>query len=74
LTTLAFIASEWFKRIEPNSITLYDPRIESKSMHPWASAKIFPREPTSKFCLSFSGCWRYNANGRSQNVLPFLPH
>jgi len=27
-----------------------------------------------RFCLSFSGCWRCNANGRSRNALPFLPH
>ena len=26
------------------------------------------------FCLSFSGCRRYNANGRSHNALPFLHH
>ena len=25
---------------------------------------------TLKFCLSFSGCWRCNANGRSQTALP----
>jgi len=28
----------------------------------------------SKFCLSFTGCWQCNANGRSQNALPFVPH
>jgi len=27
---------------------------------------------TSTFCLSFSGCWRCNANGRLQNPLLFL--
>jgi len=26
----------------------------------------------STFCFSFSGCWRYNADGRSHNALPFL--
>jgi len=26
------------------------------------------------FCLSFSGWWRCNANGRSQNALPFQHH
>ena len=40
----------------------------------WASAEIFPGGATSNFCLSFSGCWRCNANGCSQNALPFLPH
>jgi len=35
---------------------------------------FFQGEATSKFCLSFSGCWRWNANGPSQNALPFLPH
>jgi len=29
---------------------------------------------SSKFCISFSGYWRCNANGRSQNTLPFLSH
>ena len=33
-------------------------RIRSKSVHPWVSAGIFPMKTTSKFCLSFSGCWR----------------
>ena len=28
----------------------------------------FPRGETLTFCLSFSGCWRWNANGRSQNA------
>jgi len=41
LKTLEFTVFEWFERIEPNSITLYDPRIRSKSVHPWASAKFF---------------------------------
>ena len=31
----------------------------------------FSREETSKFCLSLTGCWRYNANGRSHNALFF---
>jgi len=72
LTTLACIVFEWLKRIEPKSTTFNYPRISSKSMHPWASAEIFQRGATSKFCLSFSGCWRRNANGRSQNSLPYL--
>jgi len=74
LTTLAFNVFEWLERIEPNSTALYDQRIRSKSVHPWASAEIFLGEATSKFCLSFSDCWRYNANKRLQNALPFLPH
>jgi len=36
--------------------------------------KFFQVGATLIFCLSFSGCWRCNANGLSQNVLPFLPH
>jgi len=28
----------------------------------------------SEPCLSFSGCWRSNANGRLQNALPVLYH
>jgi len=36
--------------------------------------KFFQRGATSIFCLSFSCCWRCNANGRSQNALHFLPH
>ena len=28
----------------------------------------------STFCLSFSGCWRYNANRCSQNASLFLQH
>ena len=39
--TLALIVFECLKRIEANSITLYDPRIESKSVQPRASAEIF---------------------------------
>ena len=73
LTTLAFIVFEWRKRIEPNSTTLYDPRVRSKSVQPRASAEIFLGVETSTFCLSISGCWRCNANARSQNALPFLP-
>ena len=34
LITLAFIVFEWLKIIEPNSTTLCDPRIRSKSVHP----------------------------------------
>jgi len=34
----------------------------------------FSRGGTSTFCLSFSGCWRYNENGRSQNAFLFLHH
>jgi len=36
--------------------------------------RYFSRGAKSTFCLSFSGCWRYNANGRSQNSLPFQHH
>ena len=42
LTTLAFIDFEWLKIIEPNSTTLCDLSIRSKSVHPLASADIFP--------------------------------
>jgi len=28
----------------------------------------------STFWLSFSGCWRCNANGRTRNASPFLHH
>ena len=31
----------------------------------------FSRGSTSTFCLSFSGCWRFNANGSSQTVYCF---
>ena len=41
---------------------------------PWASAEIFPEGAASTLCLSFSGCWRCNAIGRSQNALPFPNH
>jgi len=36
--------------------------------------KDFFRGGKSTFCLFFSGCWCCNANGRSQNDLPFLHH
>jgi len=42
LTGLAFIVFEWLKRIEAWSTTLYEPRIRSKSVHPWAPTKMFP--------------------------------
>jgi len=32
------------------------------------------RGTTLTFCLLFSGCWRYSANGRLQNAVPFLHH
>ena len=38
----------------------------------WASAEIFPGWSNIDICLSFSGCWRCNENGRSQKALPFL--
>ena len=41
-------------------------------MGPWLFAGFFPGGATSKFCSSFSGCWRCNASGRSQNALPVL--
>jgi len=37
------------------------------------SRNFYRGEATSKFYLSFSGCWRCNANGCSQNASPFLP-
>jgi len=40
----------------------------------WASAEFFPRGAKSTFCLSFSGCWRRNAHGRSQNALSVQHH
>jgi len=71
LTTLAFKVLSDLKSIEPNSTTLYDRRIDiSASM---GVRRIFSRGATPKFCLSFSGCWRCNTNGRSQNALSFLP-
>jgi len=36
----------------------YEQRIRLKSVHPWASAEIFPGGEMSKLCLSFSGCWQ----------------
>jgi len=41
---------------------------------PWASAEIFPGGAKSTFWLSFSGFWRCNPNGRTQNALPLLHH
>jgi len=39
-----------------------------------ASKYFFPGETTSAFTLPFLGCYRCNANGCSQNTLPFLHH
>jgi len=39
---LAIIVSERLERMEPNSTTLYDPIIRSKSVHPLASAENSP--------------------------------
>ena len=36
--------------------------------------KFFQGGATSKFCLSFTGCWRCHAHGRSRSALLFLPH
>jgi len=38
------------------------------------SQKIFHWSAKSTFCLPISGCWQYNANGRSHKALPFLHH
>jgi len=73
LSTSAFIVFEWLERIEPNSTTLYDPRITQKQCINGRPQNFFQGE-TSKFCSSFSVWWRCNANGRSQNALPFLHH
>jgi len=35
--------------------------------------KIFQGEESLKFRLSFLSCWQCNANGCSQNAIPFLP-
>jgi len=35
------------------------------------SQKFFDWSAKSTFCLPISGCWQYNANGRSHNALPF---
>jgi len=73
LKTLEFIVFEWFERMEPNNTTLYDPRIRSKPVHPWVSAKIFSGGATSKFRLFFSGCWRCSVKGLLQTLCPFYP-
>ena len=41
-------------------------------MYSCASADIHPVGGKSTFYLSFSGCWRCSANGRSQTALHFL--
>ena len=53
VTSLAFIVFVWLRRIEPNSTTLYDPRIRSKSEHPWVRADIFPVGATRSFAYPF---------------------
>jgi len=35
--------------MEPNSNRLYDPRMRLKSVHPWASAEIFPGKKRRNF-------------------------
>jgi len=40
----------------------------------WASAENFPGGAKSTFRLSFSACWRCNANRRTQNESSFLHH
>jgi len=37
-------------------------------------SKFSRGDAKSTICLSFSGCRWYNANGRSQNTLPFPNH
>jgi len=44
------------------------------SLETWVSAKIFPGVATLTFCLPGSGCYRCNANRRSQNGLSCLHH
>ena len=53
LTNLAFIVFEWLKRIKPNRITLSDPRIRSKSVHPRASVEIVPGRGNVEILLFF---------------------
>jgi len=75
LRNLAFIIFELLRRIEPNSTTLYDQRMRSKSMYPWASAEIFPRRANVEILLIlFRLLTMQCVNGRSQNALPLLPH
>ena len=40
----------------------------------WRPQKFFQGRAKSTFCLFFLDCWRCNANGRSQNALPFQHH
>ena len=75
LITLLFIVFEWLKRIEPNSTTLFiTQELDRNQCIHGRTQKFFFFAATSIICLSFTGCRRCNANGRSQNALPFLPH
>jgi len=47
------LAFKWLWRIEPNSTKLFDPRIKSKPMHPWAFAENFPRGQRRNFAYPF---------------------
>jgi len=48
--------------------------LNNELLQPWASAEIFPGGAKSTFCSTFSGCWRCNANGRTQSASPLLHH
>ena len=49
-------------------------KLEKNKSEARASAETFPGGANLIFCLSFPCYWQYNANGHSQNVLPFLHH
>jgi len=85
LTTSALTVFDWLKRIESieNGTTIstmlkqsapyfMTQELDRNQCIHGRPQKIF-QGATSKFFLSSSGCWRCNANGRSQNALPFYP-
>jgi len=73
LTTLAFIVFGWLKRIEPNSTTLYSPRIRSKSEHPWVRAEIFRVGATRSFAYPFQVADDAMQMDVRKTLYPFYP-
>ena len=73
LTTLAFIVFEWLTRIEPNSTTLNDPRIRSKSVHPLASAEVFPGWQRHNFAHGFQVADDAMKMDVHKTLFPFYP-
>jgi len=74
LTTWPIFVFEWLKRIEPKASCFATQELDRNQCIHGAPPKFCQGGGNVEILLSFSGCWRCNANGRSQIALHFPPH